>query len=142
MDDDDSDDVLVRPTNVIQCINKDGSINLFKYLLYQRYKRRQKNRTTSGLLQIIFWMKHIHHLLMNVTITMKIIVDTDKGKNGLFLERVLIKEGRKTDLLKKLLQNSHRGMFHMLTTHSWTVISLILNLDVVSVVIIKVICYY
>jgi hypothetical protein len=44
MDDDNSDEVVVHPTNVIQCINKDGSINLLKYSLFRRYKRRQKKK--------------------------------------------------------------------------------------------------
>jgi Plant transposon protein len=47
MDDDSDDDsigVIARPTNILQCITKDGSINLMKYLLYRRHKRRQKQK--------------------------------------------------------------------------------------------------
>jgi hypothetical protein len=38
-DDCDVDVLITPPTRVMQCFNKDGSINIFKYIIYRRQKK-------------------------------------------------------------------------------------------------------
>jgi hypothetical protein len=43
-----SDNGLVRPSSVLQCINKDDTIILLKYLLYLQYKQKNKQKHNNA----------------------------------------------------------------------------------------------
>jgi hypothetical protein len=42
-DDDDCNALITPPTRVIQCFNKDGTLNIFKYMMYRRQKRQKQS---------------------------------------------------------------------------------------------------
>jgi hypothetical protein len=42
-DDDDCNALITPPTRVIQCFNKDGTLNILKYMMYRRQKRQKQS---------------------------------------------------------------------------------------------------
>jgi hypothetical protein len=53
-DDCDVDVLITPPTRVIQCFNKDGSINIYKYIIYRKQKKLQQQANRLSIQSIGF----------------------------------------------------------------------------------------